>query len=114
MDAPLPDPTPAPAPTPALGDEPGRRSGRRLGRASEFAAVPGTARHQEQLIEVVGRYGLGQSLREIADATGMSYGKVHKVLTESGIPRRPRGRPHGPRVPRGGGDAVSDTGSSTP
>lgn len=36
-------------------------------------------------------YKGGASIRAIAEAHGRSYGFVHKVLTESGVPMRRRG-----------------------
>lgn len=41
--------------------------------------------------EVTGEYGDGKSIRDIAAATGRSYGFVHRVLVESGAPMRSRG-----------------------
>lgn len=37
------------------------------------------------------KYNSGASIRELADATGRSYGFVHRVLTESGATLRGRG-----------------------
>lgn len=33
------------------------------------------------------------SIREIVRRTGRSYGAVHKLLTDAGVPMRPRGNP---------------------
>ncbi len=38
------------------------------------------------------RYAAGESIRELASATGRSYGFVHRLLTEAGALLRPRGR----------------------
>lgn len=40
---------------------------------------------------VVARYGSGRSIREIAREAGRSYGLIHRLLQEAGIPRRSRG-----------------------
>lgn len=37
------------------------------------------------------RYNAGQPLREIAAAVGLSYGSVHRRLSEAGVPMRSRG-----------------------
>lgn len=37
------------------------------------------------------KYNSGASIRELAEATGRSYGFVHRVLTESGVTLRGRG-----------------------
>jgi hypothetical protein len=37
------------------------------------------------------RYAAGESIRALAEATGRSYGFVHRVLTESGTSLRGRG-----------------------
>jgi hypothetical protein len=37
------------------------------------------------------RYAAGESIRALAEATGRSYGFVHRVLTESGATLRGRG-----------------------
>lgn len=39
----------------------------------------------------VARYQAGDSIRRIADASGRSYGFVHRVLAEKGVELRPRG-----------------------
>ncbi|GHK05929.1 helix-turn-helix domain-containing protein [Streptomyces sp. NPDC003753] len=47
---------------------------------------------REELAEVLAReYGEGRSIRAIAEAHGRSYGFVHRVLTEAGVPLRSRG-----------------------
>ncbi|WP_433355565.1 helix-turn-helix domain-containing protein [Microtetraspora malaysiensis] len=38
------------------------------------------------------RYASGESIRELAVATGRSYGFVHRLLGEAGVLLRPRGR----------------------
>ncbi|MBA8823867.1 putative transcriptional regulator [Saccharopolyspora lacisalsi] len=40
------------------------------------------------------RYADGASIRRLAESTGRSYGFVHRVLTESGVPLRGRGGAH--------------------
>jgi predicted transcriptional regulator len=37
------------------------------------------------------KYSAGASIRELAASTGRSYGFVHRVLSESGVPLRGRG-----------------------
>jgi hypothetical protein len=37
------------------------------------------------------KYDGGASIRALADATGRSYGFVHRILTESGVALRGRG-----------------------
>jgi hypothetical protein len=37
------------------------------------------------------RYVAGESIRSLATSTGRSYGFVHRILTESGVPMRGRG-----------------------
>ncbi|WP_055495952.1 helix-turn-helix domain-containing protein [Streptomyces sp. TP-A0356] len=51
--------------------------------------ITGGAR--EELAAVLAReYGEGRSIRAIAEAHGRSYGFVHRVLTEAGVPLRSR------------------------
>lgn len=40
------------------------------------------------------RYEGGASIREISEATGRSFGQVHKLLEEAGVPMRSRGGSH--------------------
>ncbi|MGV9247280.1 helix-turn-helix domain-containing protein [Streptomyces sp. NPDC003710] len=52
--------------------------------------ITGDAR--EELAEILAReYEEGRTIRAIAQAHGRSYGFVHRVLTEAGVPLRPRG-----------------------
>jgi hypothetical protein len=37
------------------------------------------------------RYDGGESIRALADATGRSYGFIHRILTETGVSLRGRG-----------------------
>ncbi len=37
------------------------------------------------------RYDAGESIRALANATGRSYGFVHRILTETGVTLRARG-----------------------
>ncbi|MEU1232559.1 helix-turn-helix domain-containing protein [Micromonospora aurantiaca] len=41
--------------------------------------------------ELVRRYTAGESIRTLAEATGRSYGYIHRILTESGVQLRQRG-----------------------
>ena len=60
-------------------------------RAGTWAPL-GSPRRRQQTAQVVRRYTTGgQSIRAIARDTGMSYGKVHGLLIESGTRLRPRG-----------------------
>ena len=37
------------------------------------------------------RYDSGESIRSLANATGRSYGFIHRILTETGVSLRGRG-----------------------
>jgi hypothetical protein len=37
------------------------------------------------------RYDAGESIRSLANATGRSYGFIHRILTETGVILRGRG-----------------------
>ena len=37
------------------------------------------------------RYDAGESIRSLAASTGRSYGFVHRILSETGVPLRGRG-----------------------
>ena len=37
------------------------------------------------------RYSAGESIRTLAASTGRSYGFIHRILAESGVPLRSRG-----------------------
>jgi len=50
--------------------------------------------------DLIKRYEKGQSIREMAQTYGRSYGFVRDLLTESGVTLRARG---GPRIPAGRG-----------
>ncbi len=54
------------------------------------ARVTGVVRDQlgAQLVE---RYTTGTSVRVLAEQTGRSYGFIHRMLTEAGVPLRGRG-----------------------
>jgi hypothetical protein len=40
---------------------------------------------------LAGRYEAGESIRSLAAETGRSYGFIHRILTEMGVPLRSRG-----------------------
>ncbi len=50
----------------------------------------------EQRAEMSGslaaQYRAGASIRELASSTGRSYGFIHRMLTDAGVPLRGRGR----------------------
>lgn len=52
------------------------------------------ARRTELVTEVAKAYASGQSVREISESIGRSYGFVHNLLAESGTERRGRGGYH--------------------
>lgn len=54
------------------------------------ARVTGPARSQ-LIARIVALYQSGQTIRDIRDTTGRSYGFVQRVLTESPVQTRPRG-----------------------
>jgi hypothetical protein len=42
-------------------------------------------------LDLKNRYNAGESIRSLAAATGRSYGFIHRILTEAGVPLRGRG-----------------------
>lgn len=46
---------------------------------------------QELTASLVERYNRGESIRSMAEDIGRSYGFVHGVLVEAGVPMRTRG-----------------------
>nr|WP_267883146.1 MULTISPECIES: helix-turn-helix domain-containing protein [Streptomyces] len=52
--------------------------------------ITGAAR-EELMREMKKQYENGLSIRAVAEAHGRSYGFVHQVLTEAGVPLRSRG-----------------------
>lgn len=52
--------------------------------------VTGAAR-AELTEDLVARYAAGASIRELAAATGRSYGFVHRILVDAGVQLRGRG-----------------------
>ena len=52
--------------------------------------VTGTERDKLSAI-LVKKYRSGTSIRELAKSTNRSYGFIHRVLSESGVPLRGRG-----------------------
>jgi transposase len=49
------------------------------------------AERQALAAAVAKKYAVGDSVREIAEAIGRSYGFVHRLLEETGVTLRPRG-----------------------
>lgn len=54
------------------------------------ARITGDARN-DLTADVTKQYTKGQSIRELADSHGRSYGFVHRLLVESGVELRGRG-----------------------
>ena len=74
---------PAPRPRGDVAAESG------AGVAQATRVVPST--RQRLVEELVKKYKSGSSIRALAEATGRSYGFVHRVLSEAGVPLRGRG-----------------------
>lgn len=49
------------------------------------------AERDKLTVDLKKKYSAGASIRELAASTGRSYGFVHRVLSESGVPLRGRG-----------------------
>jgi hypothetical protein len=78
--------------------------------------------------DLVRRYMAGESIRSLATITGRSYGFIHRLLTEAGVPLRQRGGARrrkryntggnvlqpGPRTVGGGGSPASQENSERP
>jgi Helix-turn-helix domain len=52
--------------------------------------VTGSDRAQ-MAADLKSRYDAGESIRALAQATGRSYGFIHRILTEQGVTLRGRG-----------------------
>ena len=52
--------------------------------------VTGTDR-SKLATDLKNRYDAGESIRSLANATGRSYGFIHRILTETGVTLRRRG-----------------------
>jgi predicted transcriptional regulator len=52
--------------------------------------ITGDAREQ-LAADLRKKYDAGESIRALAEASGRSYGFVHRILTESGVSLRGRG-----------------------
>ncbi|MEO6880490.1 MAG: helix-turn-helix domain-containing protein [Mycobacteriaceae bacterium] len=51
-----------------------------------------TGEHRDKLaVDLRTKYEKGASIRALAEATGRSYGFVHRVLSEADVPLRGRG-----------------------
>ena len=59
----------------------------------KHARTTGKAR-EDLSSAVVKAYRAGHSIRDIAAANDMSYGKTHRILSEAGVPMRQRGGNH--------------------
>ena len=44
--------------------------------------------------DVTARYIAGASIRNLASRYGLSYGFIHRIVSESGVPLRSRGGSH--------------------
>ena len=61
-----------------------------MGDGARAARVTGQER--EQLARSLeGQYLAGASIRELSASTGRSYGFIHRMLSEAGVPLRGRG-----------------------
>lgn len=69
---------------------------RRLARSFRIAGL----KRDQLAADLVRRYEAGESIRALAEATGRSYGFIHRILTESGVEFRSRGSGRGSREKR--------------
>ena len=67
-----------------------QRGGGVAGALARGSRITGTDR-QELAAELAERYAGGESLRALAEDTGRSFGFVHGLVKESGVPLRRRG-----------------------
>lgn len=84
-------------------------SDKAMARQSTTGDVPRWGRHERVIggdrralaRELAERYADGEPIRDLAVSIGRSYGFVHRVLSESGVPLRSRGgsRPRRTRRP---------------
>ena len=68
----------------------GQRGGGVAGALARGARITGSER-QYLAAELAERYAAGESLRSLAEDTGRSFGFVHGLVKESGVPLRSRG-----------------------
>lgn len=61
-----------------------------LERFRKGARITGGAR-AELATDIRKRYETGESIRALADATGRSYGFIHRLLADQDVPFRARG-----------------------
>ena len=61
-----------------------------MAELAKGSRITGTQR-TELAAELAQRYGAGESIRAIAEATGRSFGFVHGLIKESGVEVRGRG-----------------------
>ncbi len=62
-------------------------------------------------VDLKKKYSAGASIRQLAQATGRSYGFIHRVLTESGTALRGRGGATRSKAKAAKGKAVKPTGN---
>ncbi|MEV7628783.1 helix-turn-helix domain-containing protein [Actinoplanes sp. NPDC089786] len=74
------------------------RAGVTLRDPSPHYGISETERQRRENV-VVAAYARGDTIRAIAATTGYSYGCIHKVLTDAGVERRPRGGGQPPSAP---------------
>ncbi|CAN5260826.1 helix-turn-helix domain-containing protein [soil metagenome] len=63
-----------------------------MAELSKGARVTGAER-DKLAARLRAKYDNGESIRQLAQGSGRSYGFVHRLLTESGAPLRGRGGP---------------------
>ena len=79
-----------------------------MAELAKGSRITGTQR-TELAAELAQRYGAGESIRAIAEATGRSFGFVHGLIKESGVEVRGRGG-----ATRGAAAAKRSDGPSAP
>jgi predicted transcriptional regulator len=69
-----------------------------MGKVNKGVRITGAAR-KKLTRELQQKYEKGASLRGLAEQTGRSYGFVHRILTDAGVPLRARGGNHRGKPP---------------
>ncbi|GAB2812564.1 helix-turn-helix domain-containing protein [Actinocorallia aurea] len=60
-------------------------------------------RREKLAKEIAEGYQAGRSIRQLAAETGRSYGAVHRLLVDTGVPLRGRGGARRPKTAPSGG-----------